>query len=57
MRKGMDSKPDFLGSSPQDEFRPELEVESKDGELHLRFFIPTHQEPARPASCLKEAID
>ena len=50
MRKDMDSKPDFLGSSGQEEFRPELEVESKDGELHLRFFIPSHQEFALPAT-------
>lgn len=57
MREGMDSKPDFLGSTPQDEFRPELEVESKDGELHLRFFIPSHQEFALPATGIKEVIE
>ncbi|MEM1392839.1 MAG: chemotaxis protein CheW, partial [Cyanobacteria bacterium P01_H01_bin.150] len=53
----MDSKPDFLGSSGQEEFRPELEVESKDGELHLRFFIPSHQEFALPATGIKEVIE
>jgi purine-binding chemotaxis protein CheW len=40
--------PDFLGGSGQDHFRPEFQVESPEGELHLRFYIPSHQEFALP---------
>ncbi|NJL79525.1 MAG: purine-binding chemotaxis protein CheW [Richelia sp. RM2_1_2] len=52
----MDHKPDFLGGVGQDQLRPELNVESKDGELHLRFFIFSHQEFALPATGIREVI-
>jgi purine-binding chemotaxis protein CheW len=53
----MVNKPDFLGGSGQDQFRPELQVESPEGELHLRFFIPSHQEFALPATGIREVIE
>ena len=53
----MDSKPDFLGGGGQDQLRPELNVESPEGELNLRFFIPSHQEFALPATGIKEVIE
>lgn len=53
----MDSKPDFLGGGGQDQFRPELQVESPEGELHLRFHIPSHQEFALPAVGIREVIE
>ncbi|MEM7555836.1 MAG: chemotaxis protein CheW [Cyanobacteria bacterium P01_A01_bin.84] len=53
----MVSKPDFLGGDGQDDFRPELKVESPEGELHLRFYIPSHQEFALLATGIKEVIE
>jgi purine-binding chemotaxis protein CheW len=53
----MMNKPDFLGGSGQDHFRPELQVESPEGELHLRFFIPSHQEFALLATGIREVIE
>jgi twitching motility protein PilI len=53
----MVNKPDFLGGSGQDHFRPELQVESPEGELYLRFFIPSHQEFALPAIGIREVIE
>lgn len=53
----MDSKPDFLGGVGQDQLRPELQVESPEGELNLRFFIPSHQEFALPATGIREVIE
>jgi purine-binding chemotaxis protein CheW len=53
----MDSKPDFLGGSGQDHFRPELQVESPEGELCLRFFIPSQQEFALLATGIREVIE
>ncbi|EHC18539.1 chemotaxis protein CheW [Fischerella thermalis] len=53
----MVNKPDFLGGSGQDHFRPELQVESPEGELHLRFFIPSRQEFALPATGIREVIE
>lgn len=53
----MDSKPDFLGGSSEDHLRPELNVESPEGELNLRFFIPSHQEFALPATGIREVIE
>jgi twitching motility protein PilI len=64
----MVTKPDFLGGSGKDQFRPELQLESPDsvgvaqaidpkGELHLRFYIPLHQEFALPATGIKEVIE
>jgi twitching motility protein PilI len=40
----MVNKPDFLNGSEQDQFRPELQLESPQGELHLRFYLPSRQE-------------
>ncbi|WP_315790394.1 chemotaxis protein CheW [Fischerella sp. JS2] len=53
----MVNKPDFLRGSGQDHFRPELQVESPEGELHLRFFIPSRQEFALPATGIREVIE
>jgi purine-binding chemotaxis protein CheW len=53
----MVSKPDFLSGSGQDDFRPELQVESPEGELHLRFYISSHQEFALPATGIREVIE
>ncbi|BAZ66363.1 MAG: chemotaxis protein CheW [Pelatocladus maniniholoensis HA4357-MV3] len=53
----MVNKPDFLGGDGQDHFRPELQVESPEGELHLRFLIPSHQEFALPATGIREVIE
>ncbi len=53
----MVSKPDFLGGSGQDHFRPELQVESPEGELYLRFYIPSHQELALLATGIREVIE
>ena len=53
----MDSKPDFLGGVGEDQLRPELAVESPEGELNLRFFIPSHQEFALPATGIREVIE
>ncbi|WP_066375915.1 MULTISPECIES: chemotaxis protein CheW [unclassified Anabaena] len=53
----MVSKPDFLNGSGQDHFRPELQVESPEGELHLRFYIPSHQEFALPATGIREVME
>ncbi len=50
-------KPDFLGGSGQDDFSPELQVESPEGELHLRFYIPSHQEFALLATGIREVIE
>jgi purine-binding chemotaxis protein CheW len=53
----MASKPDFLGGSGQDHFRPDLRVESPEGELYLRFLIPSHQEFALLATGIREVIE
>ncbi|MEO3707186.1 chemotaxis protein CheW [Trichormus azollae] len=53
----MVSKPDFLSGSDQDQFRPELQLESPEGELHLRFHIPSHQEFALQATGIREVIE
>jgi twitching motility protein PilI len=53
----MVGKPDFLGGDGQDQFRPEFQVESPEGELHLRFYIPSHQEFALPATGIREVIE
>ena len=52
-------KPDFLGGGgvQEDDFSPELQVESPEGELHLRFYIPSHQEFALLATGIKEVIE
>ncbi|MBD2771041.1 chemotaxis protein CheW [Iningainema tapete] len=53
----MVSKPDFFGGSGQDHFRPEFQVESPEGELYLRFYIPGHQEFALLATGIREVIE
>ena len=45
----MVNKPDFLNGSGQDQFCPELQLESPQGELHLRFYLPSRQEFALQA--------
>jgi twitching motility protein PilI len=57
MNKIMVSKPDFFAGTGEDQFRPELQVESPEGELHLRFFIPSHQEFALLATGIREVIE
>ncbi|WP_016951070.1 chemotaxis protein CheW [Anabaena sp. PCC 7108] len=53
----MVSKPDFLSGSGQDQFRPELQLESPEGELHLRFYISADQEFALQATGIREVIE
>lgn len=53
----MVNKLEFLGGSGQDQFRPEVQVESPEGELHLRFYIPSHQEFALPAMGIREVLE
>ncbi len=53
----MVSKPDFLVGSGEDQFRPEFQVESPEGELHLRFFTPSRQEFALLATGIREVIE
>lgn len=53
----MVSKPDFLSGSGQDQFRPELQVESPEGELHLRFYIASDLEFALPATGIQEVME
>jgi twitching motility protein PilI len=53
----MVSKPDFLSGSGQDQFRPELQVETPEGELHLRFYISSNQEFALQATGIREVIE
>ncbi|MDB9374243.1 chemotaxis protein CheW [Nodularia sphaerocarpa] len=53
----MVSKPDFFSGGGQDQFRPELQVESPEGELHLRFYIPSDLELALPATGIREVME
>ena len=53
----MVNKPDFLNGSGQDQFRPELQLESPQGELHLRFYLPSRQEFALQAMGIREVIE
>jgi purine-binding chemotaxis protein CheW len=64
----MVSKPDFLSAIGQDQFSPELHLESPNsvslaqaidskGELHLRFYISSDEEFALPATGIKEVIE
>lgn len=55
----MVSKPDFLtgGGQDRDQFSPELQVETPEGELHLKFYIPSHQEFALQATGIREVIE
>ena len=52
----MVGNPDFLTGRGQDQ-APELqELESPEGELHLRFFVPSGNEFALPATGIKEVL-
>jgi twitching motility protein PilI len=55
----MVSKPDFSARSGQDQsqFSPDLQVETPEGELHLRFYIPSRQEFALQATGIREVIE
>jgi twitching motility protein PilI len=64
----MVSKPEIFSGSGQEQFSPELQIDSADsvgvaqavdpkGELHLKFYIPSHQEFALPATGIREVIE
>ncbi|MFM7363128.1 MAG: chemotaxis protein CheW [Cuspidothrix sp.] len=53
----MISNPDFLSRTGEDQFRPELQLENPQGELHLRFYLPSPQEFALPAIGIREVIE
>lgn len=50
-------KPDFLVGDDSLALERELTVDSPSGELHLRFFIPSHQEFALLATGIREVIE
>ncbi|HEY9668982.1 MAG TPA: chemotaxis protein CheW [Coleofasciculaceae cyanobacterium] len=52
----MIGNPDFLTGSGQDQAPEFQELESPEGELHLRFFVPSGNEFALPATGIKEVI-
>ena len=53
----MVGNPDFLTDTGQDQ-APELqELESPEGELHLRFYVPSGMEFALPATGIKEVLE
>ncbi|GAB4378790.1 MAG: chemotaxis protein CheW [Elainellaceae cyanobacterium] len=52
----MVGNPDFLTGINQDQASDFQELESPEGELHLRFFIPSGDEFALPAMGIKEVI-
>lgn len=52
----MVGNPDFLTGSGQDQASEFQELESPEGELHLRFFVPSGNEFALPATGIKEVI-
>jgi twitching motility protein PilI len=52
----MVGNPDFLTGSGQDQASEFQELESPEGELHLRFFVPSGNEFALPAAGIKEVI-
>jgi twitching motility protein PilI len=53
----MVSNPDFLNDSKEDQFRPKLQLEAPEGELHLRFYLPSRQEFALQATGIREVIE
>ncbi len=65
----MVSKPEIFSSSGKEQLSPGLQIENSDsvggvaqaadpkGELHLRFYIPSHQEFALPATGIREVIE
>ena len=52
----MVGNPDFLTGSGQDQAPEFQELETPEGELHLRFFVPSGQEFALPATGIREVI-
>jgi purine-binding chemotaxis protein CheW len=58
MIKATKLKPDFSVGDPDDQLGRELQVESPEGELHLRFFIPSPgAEFALLATGIREVIE
>jgi twitching motility protein PilI len=52
----MVGNPDFLTGTGQDQAPEFQELESPEGELHLRFFVPSGNEFALPATGIREVI-
>lgn len=52
----MVGNPDFLTGRGQDQAPEFQELESPEGELHLRFYVPSGNEFALPATGIKEVI-
>lgn len=52
----MIGNPDFLTGTGQDQAPEFQELESPEGELHLRFYVPSGKEFALPATGIKEVI-
>lgn len=52
----MIGNPDFLTGRGQDQVPEFQELESPEGELHLRFFVPSGDEFALPATGIREVI-
>lgn len=52
----MVGNPDFLTGSSQEHSSDFQELESPEGELHLRFFVPSSNEFALPATGIREVI-
>lgn len=53
----MVGNPDFLTGRGQDQAPEFQELESPEGELHLRFYVPSGNEFALPATGIKEVIE
>jgi purine-binding chemotaxis protein CheW len=52
----MVGNPDFLPTNTQDQTAEFQELESPEGELHLRFYVPSGNEFALPATGIREVI-
>jgi purine-binding chemotaxis protein CheW len=52
----MVGNPDFLTGSGKDQAPEFQELESPEGELHLRFYVPSGNEFALPATGIKEVL-
>ena len=52
----MVGNPDFLTGSGHDQAAEFQELESPEGELHLRFYVPSGNEFALPATGIKEVL-
>ena len=52
----MVGNPDFFAGRGQDQGPEMQELETPEGELHLRFFLPSGDEMAFPAIGIREAI-